>query len=286
MQFPNLTAFSTEAPRQLAQGPLALVIAEDEVEVDSTLAHLAGFGFAHLVLFADPTLALAHQPANLVRVDCDTKAPDALQTIINTSIKPLSGRWIYYCYNAEYLFYPFCEDRSVGEMLAFVAEERRDSVMSYVIDLYAQDLTAHPSGVDRDSAHFDKTGYYALALTDAEGNALDRQLEIAGGLRWRFEEHIPKLRRRTDRVSFFRAQPGLQMLPDRSFNVPEYNTYASAWHNNLTAAVPSFRTAKALRRNPGSRDAINTFYWPQSQAFDWTSTQLLDLGFMEPGQWF
>ncbi|MFZ1345920.1 MAG: fasciclin domain-containing protein, partial [Tabrizicola sp.] len=39
------------------------------------------------------------------------------------------------------------------------------------------------------------------------------------------------------------------------------------WHHNLTAAVCSFRTAKALRTNPGSRHAIPTFLWPNSVKF-------------------
>jgi hypothetical protein len=41
-----------------------------------------------------------------------------------------------------------------------------------------------------------------------------------------------------------------------------------------------------LRTNPGSRHAIPTFRWPNSVRFDWTSQQLMDLGLMEPGQWF
>jgi hypothetical protein len=64
------------------------------------------------------------------------------------------------------------------------------------------------------------------------------------------------------------------------------NTYACAWHHNLTAAVCSFRTAKALRANPGSRGAIPTFRWAKSVPFQWQSQQLMDLGLIEPGQWF
>ena len=286
MHYPNLAAFLADAPKQYRRGPLALVMVEDTVEVESTFAHLQRFGFANLVAFCGPDIVLPEEVANLTRVDFDTAAKDALQSVLNGAIAACPGTWIYYCYNAEYLHYPFCETRSVGEMLSFMTEERRDSVMGYVLDLYAPDLNSHPGGVDRENAHFDKSGYYALALKDADGETLDRQLEIAGGLRWRFEDHIPKDRRRTDRVSFVRAQAGLEMLADKSFNIPEYNTYSCPWHNNLTVAVPSFRTAKALRRNPGSRDAIASFYWPQSQRFEWSSHQLLDLGMMEPGQWF
>ena len=287
MHYPSISALANDAKRFLSKGPVALIIVEDDVEVASTIAHHAHAGFAHLVAFCAPDQSLPDEVTDrLHRCDFDVSAEDALQSIANTMIKALPNQWLYFCYNAEYLFYPFCENRSVGEMLTFMREERRDTVMSYIIDLYAKDLTAHPNGVDRETAYFDKSGYYALAREDAEGETLERQVNIFGGLRWRFEEHIAKARQRTDRICFFRAQPGLQMLPDRSFNLAEYNTYSCPWHNNLSAAIGSFRTAKALRRNPGSRAVINTFHWPQSERFHWQSQQLLDLGLMEPGQWF
>jgi len=80
--------------------------------------------------------------------------------------------------------------------------------------------------------------------------------------------------------------PGLRLRADHRFSDEEYNTYACPWHNNLTAAIASFRTAKALKRNPGSTFDIHTFRWHNSTPFEWTSTQLLDMGLMEPGQWF
>lgn len=287
MHHRSLSAFIAHAKQSPRQGPVALILIDDDLDVASTIAHHSKAGFAWFILFCAKDMVLPGTlPDGVERVDCDMSEADALQTIINAMIKILPERWLYYCYNAEYLFYPFCETRSVGEMLGFMTKERRDTVMTYVIDLYAQDLTAHPNGVDRDTAHFDKSGYYAQARLDAEGAPLDRQVDIFGGLRWRFEEHIPKARQRTDRVSFFRARSGLRMLPDRSFSIAEYNTYSCPWHNNLSAAIGSFRTAKALRRNPGSRDTISTFHWSQSEKFSWQSQQLLDLGLMEPGQWF
>lgn len=287
MHYPSISDLTAHLLLNAPKGPVALILIEDDVAVARTIAHHAATGFARIFAFCTPERHLpADLPENLDRIDFDVSADDALQVITNRMIKTLPGQWIYYCYNAEYLFYPFCETRSVGEMLTFMREERRDTVMSYIVDLYAKDLDAHPNGVDFDTAHFDKSGYYALALKDAAGESLERQVNISGGLRWRFEEHIPKTRQRTDRISFFRAQPGLEMLPDRTFNIPEYNTFSCPWHNNLSAAIGSFRTAKALRRNPGSRTAITTFHWPQSEPFSWQSQQLLDLGLMEPGQWF
>ena len=285
--FANLSALTRALRPAPGKGPLALILIEDEMEIESTLTHHLGLGFEQIVVFCTAELILPEHLAEQVhRVDFDISGANALETIVNAVIPVTPGRWIYTCYNAEYLFYPFSEDRSVGEMLGFVTEERRDVVASYVVDLYAGDLAAHPSGVAMDDACFDRSGYYALARTDTTGETLERQLDVFGGLRWRFEEHIAVARRRIDRISFFRARSGLVMLPDRSFNDPEYNTISCPWHNSLTAAVASFRTAKALRRNPGSRQMIDSFHWRQSEKFNWRAQQLLDLGLIEPGQWF
>ncbi len=253
------------------------------MEVDSTLAHLAERGFARIIAFCAAELVV---PDDVDRVDHEVLTDTSLPEIVNAVAQAAPGIWLHYCYNAEFLFYPFCETRSVGEMIAFSVEERRDSIFSYVIDLYARDLDAAPLGVNRDDAWLDRTGYYALARTDQTGAALDRQIEVFGGLRWRFEEQVPYWRRRIDRVSLFRAVPGLQMLPDRRFNLPEFDTYSCPWHNNITAAICSFRTAKALKRNPSSRNQIDQFHWRNAAPFSWQSQQLCDLGLMEPGQWF
>jgi len=175
---------------------------------------------------------------------------------------------------------------NVVELLTFHAEERRDAMLTYVIDVYASDLTENPEAVSLDEAYLDKSGYYALARPDANAHPKERQLNFYGGLRWRFEEHIAEVRRRIDRISLFRAKRGLELQSDHTFNDEEYNTYACPWHHNITAAVVSFRTAKALKGNAGSTFDIPTFNWHNSTEFEWHSQQLLDLGLMEPGQWF
>ncbi len=97
---------------------------------------------------------------------------------------------------------------------------------------------------------------------------------------------MPEPRRRIDRIALFRAKPGLKLLSGHLFNDEEYNTYACPWHHNITLAIASFRTAKALKteRRIDLRD--RTFKWHNSVEFQWNSQQLLDLGLMEPGQWF
>ena len=287
MRYAGLDDFLATGKAALTKGPVALILVEDQVEVDTTIRHHLDAGFRKLIVFADPDIVL--QPsveAQVERVDFDMLSDGAMERAVNGVIRAASGLWLYYCYNAEYLFYPFSEHRTVAEMLYHVAEERRDSILTYVIDLYAGDLWAHPTAVSLEDAHLDKSGYYALARVDRWNNPAERQLDFFGGLRWRFEEHIPAPRRRIDRVSLFKAKAGLQLRADHTFSDPEYNTYACPWHHSLTAAVCSFRTAKALKRNPGSAFDIQSFRWHNSAPFDWHSQQLLDLGLMEPGQWF
>jgi hypothetical protein len=270
------------------KGPIALILAEDDVELDSTVAHHLDHGFRHVLVLTGEAAPAADAKPAVHRIAHPVLAEDALVAAVNQLIPAVQGEWIYAGFNAEYLFYPFAETRSIGELLAFHAEERRDAMLTTVIDLYADDLARFPDAVSRAHAHLDSAGYYALARKDEAAGwaARDRQLDLYGGLRWRFEEHVPWTRRRIDRTALFRSRPGLRMRADFTLSEEEMNTYACPWHNNLTAAVCSFRTAKALRSNPDSRAAIHSFRWGKSVAFRWQAQQLMDLGFMEPGQWF
>lgn len=283
---PSLDAFLAQHKAALAKGPIALIFVEDASEVATTLRHHMSLGFQQVLAFMPPGIALPRDlEQDIYRIDHVAMTDDAVPVAVNAVIAAAPGVWLYYCYNAEYLFYPFCETRSVGEMLAFHTEERRDAMLSYVVDLYAKDLQHTPNAVCLEDAHLDRSGYYALARTGPDGPR-ERQLDFFGGLRWRFEEHVPAAKRKIDRISLFRAKPGLALRRDHTFNDEEYNTYACPWHNNLTAAICSFRTAKALRTNPGSRNDIKSFEWHNATRFEWNSKQLLDLGLIEPGQWF
>ncbi len=289
MLYNNLDHFLKKGRDALRQGPVAMIFVEDLVEVDTTIRHHQFAGFREILVFAPPELSLPIDvEKGIRRIPFDLSAEHAAISAVNRIIEAAPGLWLYYCYNAEYLFYPFAEDRSVAEMLVFHEEERRDAMLAYVIDLYADDLDAFPGAVSLDHAHLDKSGYYALSRPDPanHNHPKERQLNFYGGLRWRFEEHIPEERRKIDRIALFRAKPGLRLRPDHTFNDEEYNTYACPWHHNVTAAICSFRTAKALKSNAGSAFEIKSFHWRNSTPFEWHSRQLLDLGLMEPGQWF
>jgi hypothetical protein len=289
MRYTGLNDFLKRGAEALAKGPVAVVLVEDRVELGSTLRHHLALGFREVLVVMPAEFDLPPDVEALVhRIDHSVMAMGDHVEVINRLIAAAPGIWMYYCFNAEYLFFPFCETRSVGEMLAFHTEERRNAMLTYVVDLYAGDLAAHPDAVSLEDAHLDRSGYYALARNDPDNHnhPKERQLDFFGGLRWRYEEHIPAARRKIDRVALFRAKKGVNLRADHTFTDEEYNTYACPWHNNLTAAIVSFRTAKALKRNPGSTFDIHTFKWHNSTPFEWHSRQLLDLGLMEPGQWF
>jgi hypothetical protein len=284
MRYGSLSDLVTSGAIRTMTGPVAAIIAEDDVELARTVSHHRERGFRSLLLFAPA--GLAFEEGDVIRTDFPTLAPGTAPKIVNALVDALpSGTWLYYGYNAEFLFYPFAETRSVGEMLAFHAEERRTAMLTYVIDVYAGDLCRADNAVATDDTWLDRSGYYARAR-QAEDGPKDRQLDFHGGLRWRFEEHVPETRRRIDRISIVRTVPGLRLRDDHTWSVEEMNTYACPWHNNLTAAVVSFRTAKALRSNPASREHVGGFRWQGSERFEWQSQQLMDLGLMEPGQWF
>jgi len=162
-------------------------------------------------------------------------------------------------------------------------EERRSHVYSYTVDLYnsAEELTE----LSPNDAYFDSSGYYAMNRFE-DGKALDRQIEVFGGLKWRYSEHVPWDRQRIDRVPFFKCTPGLELDANFRPNIAEMNTHSCPWHHNVTCAIASYRTAKSLRRNPGSAAAIGSFMWAQSTRFEWSSSQLMDHGMIEAGQWF
>ncbi|WP_107494968.1 glycosyltransferase family 2 protein [Thalassobius sp. I31.1] len=290
MIYDSLQTFLENGQKAIAKGPVAIILVEDLVEVESTIRHHQKLDFASILVLRPAGLELPEDLSDTLHIiTWDPFEDDATETAVNAiSQATAPGTWIYYCYNAEYLMYPFMETRSVAELLAFHTEERRHAMLTYVVDLYAKDLNQHPSGVSLEDAWFDRTGYYALAREDAANGYArkERQLDFYGGLRWRFEEHVPYLKRTIDRISLFTSAPYLEMKSGHVFNDEEYNTYSCEWHHNLTASIASFRAAKALRSNPGSRDVIGNFSWHNSVKFDWNSQQLLDLGLMEPGQWF
>lgn len=265
--------------RPFVAGPVAILINEDDSDLTGSIDHHRGLGFANIVVITRPR----GLPEDVSHVLTDPTQP--LDQIVNALLPRLDGRWVFTGYNAEYLFFPFCEARSIADVAQFVTEERRNAVFGITVDLYPSDIDRDMKAITRDDALFDPVGYYALDRYDGP-TRLDRQIDVFGGLKWRFAEHVPWPRQRIDRIPFFLARKDVPMTPALLFEDAEMNTIACPWHNNLTMAVPSFRVAKSLVSNPGSTFDIAAFKTASSARFEWTSEQLMLGGFMEPGQWF
>ena len=159
MDYSNLTSFIKSEGRSLAEGPIALLFIEDDVEVETTLDHHIKLGFKQIIILAkslpeidDDTLS------QVISVYVDTFADDCVEQTVNTLMPHIAGAWVYVGFNAEYLFFPFSSSWSVAELLAFHTEERRGSMLTYVNDLYAGDLSAYPTGVNVDDAYWDRAG--------------------------------------------------------------------------------------------------------------------------------
>jgi len=67
-------------------------------------------------------------PAEVAFIPRPAKSSSDISQEMNAVITALPQRWIYCGYNGEYLYYPFCETRSIGEIIAFTTEERRKTI--------------------------------------------------------------------------------------------------------------------------------------------------------------
>ena len=217
MQYSSLSDFQTRGRAALARGPVAIVVAEDDVEVDTTIRHNLMSGFQSVLLFAPEAVPLAASLESVVhRIGFDTLAEGAAAAAVNGVIEAApEGTWLYYSYNAEYLFYPFAETRTVGEMLAFHAEERRAAMLAYVIDLYASDLGKADNAVSLEDAHLDRHRTITASGRDGSGTGrlgrrqvrlLSAASKVAGGGGSR--SIFPRRGGRIDRIALFRARRG------------------------------------------------------------------------------
>ncbi len=263
----------------LPTGPVVLILNEDDVELSSTITHHQNIGFSNIVVLG-PSRDLESAIIGL-----DWTVQPSLADTINPLLPSLAGRWVLAVWNAEFFYFPFCEERAASDLLMFSASENRSAIHAMTVDIYCEDLEQSPNGVDLAHSYFDGSGYFSQDRFDGP-HRLERQKNIFGGLKWRYMQHIPWQRQRIDRVPLFKVSDSSVLSEDGLLEDPEQNTLESAWHKSLTGAVVSCRVAKSLRHNPGSQFDVGSFKWSQSQKFEWASTQLMAQGFMEPGQWF
>ncbi|MEM6932201.1 MAG: hypothetical protein AAF526_01310 [Pseudomonadota bacterium] len=263
--------------RTLPDGVLTVLFCEDAAYVSATLDRALSQRPAHILCIGRTSGVEDHEHVTMIRADlADRFARDG---IINRIIDRFDGRWIHWINNGDFFFYPWCESRSLGELAAFLADERRPILFSYGLDLYARELPAKNADPRLVEMWFDLRAYHAFP----EEN---RRLAIFGGLGWRFEELFLPAWRQIGRAALFRAEKGVHIGKDMVFEDDVYVSVSAPWHNSPTGAVMSLRRTRHLFASPEFVDVQERLFWPGSHKFEWTSAQLLDLGMIEPGQWF
>lgn len=268
--------------------PIAVIFAEDDIGLQETLQHTKKIGFLNIIVLG-PNYSTGNIRAGegVYVIPYDPDVENAISSAINIVISVFAGHWIYYCYNSEFMYFPFCETRKINDLVGFLEEERRCSALSYTVDLYPEEITSDDDGFDLEGAHFDTVGYFALNRRTSDGKEeLEKQIDVFGGLRWRYLQYVPWERRRISKSCLFKATPDLGIDEELNFSLPDYETFSVPWHNSPTVATCSFRAAKYLRFNPESRKEVRNFMWERSLKFDHNSEQLMNLGMIEPGQWF
>ena len=145
--------------------------------------HHIKLGFKQIIVLAKSLPDVDEDTLTQVTtVYVDTFADDCVAQTVNTLMPHVAGARVYVGFNAEYVFFPFSISRSVAELLAFHNDERRGSMLTYVVDLYAGDLNADPTEVNVDDAYLDRAECYALARLDQRRHQpLERQLNFTAG---------------------------------------------------------------------------------------------------------
>lgn len=263
----------------LPQGVVAILICESGLQAAASARRLAAQGAAAIIAIGAGTAALPQDlSCPVIILDLDPTESQT-HTALNDLFDALSGRWVLWLWNAEFFVFPYGENRTLADLATYMGEERRRTVFTYAFDLYADLLPEGDEPPEQAGLCFDATGYHAFPQAD-------QQVRLFGSLGWRFEEMMPSSLQQIGRTSMLRAERGVHLGRDMIFEDPEYASVSCPWHHNLTAAMMTLRRTYRLVAHPNFHTVRRKLDWAGTTEFDWTSSQLLELGMIEPGQWF
>ncbi len=291
-EFYQLRNFSkviaSEAPKP--GSTLALIFCVDHFVVQETIEHHLKIGFDHVILFT-PTFNKLIANEKVIQFEAEISSRDEAWKIICEHYSKLRRNWIYWGLNGEYLYFPYCETRSIKDLAIFLTEERRNSAFGFIVDAYSRNINQDQHGISFDNTGIDTKNYFSLPaefdfLEDFEEEERKRFIEIHGGLKWRFIEHTSNDNTKVSSTIFFNLHNDFSIDENGLVIDKEYYSHSCAHHKSPTTAVVSFRTVIDLLHNPNSRAAVRNLNWVGTETFNWSSPQLLRLGFIETGQWF
>lgn len=277
MTFRSVPDFlGSAACKRLRSGVLSVVFCEEDWLIPETIARVQAQRPVHILAIGRTGALASDEGLSIISADLAGRA--ARVELINQLITGLDGRWIHWLNNAEFFFFPWCETRTINDLASFLKDERRRSLYTYALDLYAPTLPKQ-GPVEEAGLNFDAKAYHAFPQED-------RRLNVFGGLGWRFEEFFSAWMQQIGRASLFLADKQVLIGRDMVFEADAYRSVSAPWHNSPTGAVMGLRRASHLLAAPGFDGVADRLLWEGSTPFAWHSAQLLDMGMIEPGQWF
>ncbi|MEM7188461.1 MAG: hypothetical protein AAF439_02510 [Pseudomonadota bacterium] len=274
--FPTVSAFAS-ARAALPAGVVAVLLCESARHVQASAERLAEQGAAAIIYVGREEVCDLEGPAEIAIAE--RPRTDRYRKQLNALFDALDGRWVLWLWNAEFFVFPYCETRSLAEMTGFLQDERRRVLFSYALDLYGTRLPAAKDDPRQTGLCFDRIGYHAFPKPG-------QQLRVYGGLGWRFEELAPRGMQQIGRSCLIRAQRGQHLNREMLFGDDDYDSVSCKWHNSPTGAVMTLRRSSRIMAHENFPAASDRLMWQGTTAWDWSSQQLLELGMIEPGQWF
>ena len=230
-----------------------IIRVEDDVEIAITLRHHQQAGFASIIVFMIDKFALPRDLQDLLhRLGYRMAREGAMELAVNSVITATPGLWMYYCFNAEYLFHHFLKHLQLVKCCRSIprnAAIRRSPAWSiYILMIWTLTLMRcpyiAPTLIDLAITFWcARTSTTTITLKTVNWIS---SVNYAGAMK----NASLMTRRKIDRIVLFKPKNGLKLRENHTFNDEEHYTCACSWHHNLTSAICSFRTAKALKK-PG-----------------------------------
>lgn len=275
MEFRTVAEFARARP-VLPNGVVAVLLCESRLHAAASARRLAAQGAAAVVMVGDaPAVDL---PCPAIRI-AEEPGEGRAAALLNELFGALAGRWVLWLWNGEFFVFPFGETRRLSDLAQFLEDERRVSIYTYALDLYADDLPREAEPPENAPLCFDRLGYHAFPRPD-------RGLRLFGGLGWRFEELTPGHMHQIGRAALLKPRRGVEIGRDLIFDDPGYASVSAPWHHSPTAAIMTLRRAWRIFAHPQFPEWRGSLHWHGTTRWDWSSRQLLELGMIEPGQWF
>lgn len=276
MEFRTIAEFARARPA-LPGAVVAVLLCESRLHAAASARRLARQGAAALVAVGDAP-DFGELPCPVLRI-AEEPREGAVAGVLNGLFDALAGRWVVWLWNGEFFVFPHGETRTLPDLAQFLDDERRSSLHTCALDLYADDLPRESEPPEEARLCFDRMGYYAFPRPD-------RGLRLFGGLGWRFEELTPGHMQQIGRAAMLRPARGVEIDRNLTFEHPDYASVSAPWHHSPTGAVMTLRRSWRIFAHPRFPELRRSLHWRGTTPFEWSSRQLLELGMIEPGQWF